>query len=108
MHDNLELKIADFGFATFRKIRKLQDYKGSKTYMAPEINEEKIYDGRKSDIFSLGVILFIVVLGIFPFDEAKKGDWYYDLLRSGNHAKYWKKVTLEKEQISDNLKDLLI
>jgi len=38
--------------------------------MAPEIKEltyGKTYDGKKSDVFSLGVILFIIVQGIFPF-----------------------------------------
>lgn len=35
--------------------------------MAPEIKEGKIYDGQKVDMFSVGVILFIIVHGIFPF-----------------------------------------
>lgn len=65
--ENMRLKIADFGFATYKKISQLSSYRGTKTYMAPEIREGKVYDGRKSDIFSLGVILFIVVHGIFPF-----------------------------------------
>jgi serine/threonine protein kinase len=29
--------------------------------MAPEIKEGKVYDGKKIDIFSTGVILFIIV-----------------------------------------------
>ena len=37
--DKLNLKVADFGFATFRKIHALKSYKGTKTYMAPEIKE---------------------------------------------------------------------
>ena len=35
--------------------------------MAPEIREGKTYDGVKIDTFSLGVILFIIVRGFFPF-----------------------------------------
>ena len=46
VHDNLQLKIADFGFATYKKISKLSSYRGTKTYMAPEIKEGKTYDGR--------------------------------------------------------------
>lgn len=65
--ENLNLKVADFGFATYKKIGKLQSYRGTKTYMAPEIKEGKVYDGQKADMFSAGVILFIMVQGIFPF-----------------------------------------
>lgn len=59
--DGLTIKVADFGFATYKKINKLKSYRGTKTYMAPEIKEGKVYDGRQSDIFSVGVILFIIV-----------------------------------------------
>lgn len=59
--ENLQLKVADFGFATFEKINKLRSYRGTKTYMPPEIKEHKTYDGLKADMFSVGVILFILV-----------------------------------------------
>lgn len=57
----MNLKVADFGFATFRKVHTLKSYRGTMTYMAPEIKEGKIYDGMKIDMFSTGVILFIIV-----------------------------------------------
>lgn len=44
--ENLNFKLADFGFSTFKNITHLQDYFGTKTYMAPEIKENKVYDGR--------------------------------------------------------------
>ena len=59
--ENMNLKVADFGFATFKHVNKLQSYRGTMTYMAPEIKEGKTYDGRQIDIFSTGVILFIIV-----------------------------------------------
>ena len=59
--DNMNLKVADFGFATFISIHKLKSYRGTMTYMAPEIKEGKVYDGKKIDILSTGVILFIIV-----------------------------------------------
>ncbi len=88
--DKLNLKVADFGFATFRKIHSLKSYKGTKTYMAPEIKEQKKYDGMQIDIFSTGVILFIIVQGIFPFQEAKNDEYYYNLLLKGDYETYWK------------------
>jgi len=59
--DAMNLKVADFGFATFRKVHNLKSYRGTMTYMAPEIKEGKTYDGMKIDMFSTGVILFIIV-----------------------------------------------
>lgn len=54
------MKIADFGLGAFNNISSLNEYHGTKTYMAPEIKEYKTYDGRQVDIFSLGVIMFII------------------------------------------------
>ena len=104
--DGLNLKIADFGFATYKKISKLSSYRGTKTYMAPEIKEGKVYDGRLSDVFSAGVILFIIVLGIFPFSEAKKDEYYYKLIYEGKLEKYWKKTG--GETLSEEFKDLVL
>ena len=59
--DMMNLKVADFGFATYKKINKLQSYRGTMTYMAPEIKEGKTYDGKQIDMFSVGVILFIII-----------------------------------------------
>jgi serine/threonine protein kinase len=44
--DNMNLKVADFGFATYKKINRLSSYRGTMTYMAPEIKEGKVYDGK--------------------------------------------------------------
>ena len=90
--DEMNLKVADFGFATFRKVHNLKSYRGTMTYMAPEIKEGKNYDGMQIDMFSTGVILFIIVQGIFPFKEAKKDEYFYNLLLQGDFATYWKKT----------------
>lgn len=104
--ENLNLKVADFGFATYKKIQKLNSYRGTMTYMAPEIKEGKQYDGRQIDIFSTGVILFIIVQGIFPFKEAKKEEYFYNLLLTGKFEHYWKKVG--GQSLSEEFKDLIL
>ena len=43
--ENLNLKIADFGFACYKSIDCLKSYRGTMTYMAPEIKEGKTYKG---------------------------------------------------------------
>ena len=59
--------------------------------MAPELNEKQIYDGKQVDMFALGVILFIIVRGKFPFKQAVANDSYYSLLLAGDFNKYWEK-----------------
>ena len=104
--DNMNLKVADFGFATFRKIDHLKSYRGTMTYMAPEIKEGKTYDGKQIDMFSTAVILFIIVQGIFPFKEAKKDEYFYNLIINNELETYWKKTG--GQNLSSEFKDLII
>ena len=104
--DSMNLKVADFGFATFRKVHSLKSYRGTMTYMAPEIKEGKVYDGMHIDMFSTAVILFIIVQGIFPFKEAKKDEYFYNLILKGDLTTYWQKTG--GESLSSEFKDLII
>uniref|UniRef100_A0A674MXA7 non-specific serine/threonine protein kinase n=1 Tax=Takifugu rubripes TaxID=31033 RepID=A0A674MXA7_TAKRU len=66
---NLNIKIADFGFSNmFSKGQLLKTWCGSPPYAAPELFEGKEYDGPKVDIWSLGVVLYVLVCGALPFD----------------------------------------
>jgi len=64
--------LADFGFAGPLAGRDGSGYLttklGTSNYMAPEIHEEKPYNGRQVDLFSLGIILFIMVAQSPPFN----------------------------------------
>ena len=46
LDDEINLKIADFGYARCRNIERLRSFVGTKTYMAPEIIAGKVYNGR--------------------------------------------------------------
>lgn len=48
--------------------------------MAPEILEGKEYMGNQVDIFALGVLLYIMVVGDYPFLEANFNDKAYKLI----------------------------
>lgn len=104
--DSMNLKVADFGFATYKKTTKLTSYRGTMTYMAPEIKEGKTYDGKQIDMFSTGVILFIIVQGIFPFKEAKKDEYFYNLIINGKLDTYWQKVG--GQSLTPEFKDLIL
>ena len=58
------------------------------------------------DMFSIGVILFIIVQGIFPFKEARKEEYFYNLILKGELDTYWRKVN--GENLSSEFKDLIL
>jgi serine/threonine protein kinase len=104
--EQLNLKVADFGFACYKSIDSLKSYRGTMTYMAPEIKEGKQYKGTQVDLFSMGVILFIIVQGIFPFKEARKEEYFYNLLLTGQIDTYFSKVN--GQGLSGDFKDLIL
>jgi serine/threonine protein kinase len=57
-------------------------------------------------MFSIGVILFIIVQGIFPFKEARKEEYFYNLLLTGKVDTYFTKVN--GTGLSEDFKDLIL
>jgi serine/threonine protein kinase len=47
--------------------------------MAPEITLKKEYDGRAVDMWALGVLLFVMLTGTFPFKGISESDLYYKI-----------------------------
>ncbi|KAH7727970.1 Protein C27D6.11 [Aphelenchoides avenae] len=69
-HDNL--KIGDFGFARcLPEGQSSNTFCGSKAYVALEIMTSQRYSGNGVDIWSSGVILYIMLTGAMPFDDRK-------------------------------------
>ncbi|KAJ8688389.1 hypothetical protein QAD02_024184 [Eretmocerus hayati] len=63
------IKLADFGFSNeFKPGVLLSTWCGSPPYAAPEIFEGRQYDGPSADVWSLGVVLYVLVCGVLPFD----------------------------------------
>ncbi|XP_050426740.1 serine/threonine-protein kinase SIK3-like isoform X3 [Adelges cooleyi] len=63
------IKLADFGFSNhFFEGKLLSTWCGSPPYAAPELFQGQEYDGPKADIWSLGVVLYVLVCGSLPFD----------------------------------------
>ncbi|KAI8137338.1 kinase-like domain-containing protein [Fennellomyces sp. T-0311] len=64
------LKIADFGMATIQPSEcLLKTSCGSPHYASPEIVTGKPYYGPATDVWSCGVILYVLLTGRFPFDD---------------------------------------
>ncbi|KAH0575105.1 Kinase, CAMK CAMKL [Spironucleus salmonicida] len=78
--DHNQLFISDFGLsaiynedqdiASQSKRTLLRTSCGSPYYVAPEVLKRRDYDGQKADIWSTGILLFLMLLRRYPFDAA--------------------------------------
>ena len=92
-------KIVGFGYSSFYESNKnIEGGYGSLCYTCPEIIDDNPYNPELADVWSLGVILYVLICGYLPFsdeDDIKNKN----LISSGN-------IDFPKE-ISNKLKDLL-
>lgn len=91
LNSNLQLKIADFGLSVRQyNTVKHRSAVGTRRYQAPEIIEGRRYSGAETDIFSMGVILFLMVTGTMPFKEkACQQDSFYWPLCAGDSSGFF-------------------
>ncbi|MGH0178202.1 UNVERIFIED_CONTAM: hypothetical protein FKN15_077268 [Acipenser sinensis] len=69
---NFSLKLADFGFAKLVPPNSEElstTFCGSTAYAAPEVLKGSPHDSRKSDTWSMGVVLYVMLSGHLPFDD---------------------------------------
>ncbi|XP_011342762.1 testis-specific serine/threonine-protein kinase 1 isoform X2 [Ooceraea biroi] len=104
---NYNVKLADFGFARYmidgRGKRVLSDtYCGSLSYAAPEVLRGFPYNPKISDVWSLGVILYILLNKAMPFDEDNIKRLYEQQV-----ARRWKFRSKVADVLTDHVKRLV-
>lgn len=80
---HLNAKLTDFGLsaAGVQPGQLLKHPCGTPAYAAPEVINRFEYDGRKSDVWSLGVMLYVMLHGKLPFldhTQVRAGAYKYD------------------------------
>ena len=80
LDDNENLKVSDFGLSALadsaRQDGLLHTTCGTPAYVAPEVLSRRGYDGAKADIWSCGIILFVLVAGFLPFHDTNLIEMY--------------------------------
>lgn len=93
------IKIIDFGLSNlFCPERQLTTYCGSLYFAAPELLRATPYSGPEVDVWSLGVVIYVMATGSVPFDD-KSMPGLHDKIKKGH-------VTFPAH-LSDECKDLL-
>lgn len=96
---NGDIKIIDFGLSNLFSPRShLKTFCGSLYFAAPELLNAKAYTGPEVDIWSFGIVLYVLVCGKVPFDDQsmpqlhakiKKGVVDYPNWLSAGEYSYW-------------------
>ncbi|KAJ4978254.1 hypothetical protein NE237_009034 [Protea cynaroides] len=91
--DNGDLKVSDFGLSAITdQIRNdglLHTLCGTPAYVAPEILAKNGYDGAKIDIWSCGIILYVLNAGYLPFNDPNLMTMYKKIYRGQFRCPKW-------------------
>ncbi|KAJ8898856.1 hypothetical protein K2173_008165 [Erythroxylum novogranatense] len=100
LDENLDLKISDFGLSALNdQIRPdgmLHTLCGTPAYVAPEILGKKGYDGAKVDVWSCGIILFVLVAGYLPFNDTNLMNMYRKIYKGDFRCPKWTSPDLRR------------
>lgn len=93
LDENGDLKISDFGLSALpeqlRNDGLLHTQCGTPAYVAPEVLRKRGYDGSKADIWSCGVILYVLLAGFLPFQEENIMKMYRKIFKAEFECPPW-------------------
>lgn len=91
--ENGNLKVSDFGLSSLGESRRhdglLHTTCGTPAYVAPEVINKKGYDGAKADVWSCGVVLFVLLAGFLPFHDSNLMEMYRKISRGEFRCPQW-------------------
>lgn len=109
------IKIADFGFCKmFDREKECPFFRttcGTLQYCAPELFRCKrgyLYNGKKADAWSVGVVCFVLAFGYPPFNSASCMDLRFMYLKSYGNEKFWcNNIRNVSHIVSDEVRELI-
>ncbi|XP_013008692.1 maternal embryonic leucine zipper kinase [Cavia porcellus] len=87
-----KVKMIDFGLCAKPKGNKdyhLQTCCGSLAYAAPELIQGKSYLGSEADVWSMGILLYVLMCGFLPFDDDNVMALYKKIVRGKYDVPKW-------------------
>ncbi|KAE9598923.1 hypothetical protein Lal_00022583 [Lupinus albus] len=98
--ENGNLKVSDFGLSAvsdqIRQDELFHTFCGTPAYVAPEVLSSRGYDGAKVDIWSCGVVLFVLMAGYLPFNDKNIMAMYRRIYRGDFRCPRWFSPHLSK------------
>ncbi|CAK9152625.1 unnamed protein product [Ilex paraguariensis] len=93
LDENGDLKVSDFGLSAISEQIKqdglFHTFCGTPAYVAPEVLARKGYDAAKVDIWSCGVILFVLMAGYLPFHDQNVMAMYKKIYKGEFRCPRW-------------------
>ncbi|KAE8709781.1 CBL-interacting serine/threonine-protein kinase 10 [Hibiscus syriacus] len=93
LDENGILKVSDFGLSALAECKHkdglLHTACGTPAYVAPEVLNGKGYDGAKADIWSCGVILYVMLAGYLPFHDTSLISIYRKICKADYKFPNW-------------------
>ncbi|XP_031112620.1 CBL-interacting serine/threonine-protein kinase 11-like [Ipomoea triloba] len=100
LDENGDLKVSDFGLSALtdqvRQDGLLHTLCGTPAYVAPEILSKKGYDGAKVDVWSCGVILYVLTAGFLPFNDPNLMVMYKKIYKGEFRCPKWMSPDLKR------------
>ncbi|CAN1243409.1 CBL-interacting serine/threonine-protein kinase 5 [Linum perenne] len=93
LDENEDLKVSDFGLSALPEQLwndgLLHTQCGTPAYVAPEVLRKKGYDGARADLWSCGVILFVLLAGFLPFQDENLMKMYRKIFKAEFDCPPW-------------------
>eukprot|EP01083_Nonionella_stella_P035887 97881_1 len=102
----LKIKLIRFDMMKEYKNVELKTTPWSKVYASPELYAKQVFDGQMADIWSLGICLFMMLIGGPPFKAPKRDDRAFQFIIHGrlmDVLRHWKRLCC----VTDDALDLL-